>query len=101
TQDRHVLEQGLRWEVWLLFAFQEARLSLKRWRTLVFGDRAKQRPPKPPAGGGSARGDGPGGLGTAPAEAPVSQTAHASTPPSPGERRRGRALPGLWVGTFV
>lgn len=94
AQDRRVLAQVLRGYFWLLFALQETRFSLKRLRALVFGDRAKKRPPKPPAGGGSARGDGAGGLGPAPAEAPASQTAHASTPPSPGERRRGHGRQG-------
>jgi len=62
THDRWVLEQVLRWHVWLLFALQEARFSLKRLRAMVFGDRAKQRPPKPSSGSGSAREGGAEGL---------------------------------------
>jgi hypothetical protein len=42
TQDRHVLEQVLRWYVWLLFALQEARFSRKRLRALLFGEKPKK-----------------------------------------------------------
>ena len=42
TQDRHVLEQVLRWYFWLLFALQEARFSRKRLRALLFGEKPKQ-----------------------------------------------------------
>jgi hypothetical protein len=94
VQDRRVLEQVLRWYFWLLFALQEARFSLKRLRAVVFGDRAKQRPPKPSAEGGSARGDGAGGPGTAPAEAPASQADHVSTQPSADKRRSGHGRQG-------
>jgi rRNA maturation protein Nop10 len=89
AQDRRVLEQVLRWYFWLLFALQEARFSLKRLRAMVFGDRAKQRPQKPSAGGGAAGGGGAGGPGAAPAEAPELQADSASTPPSTGEGRSG------------
>jgi transposase len=84
AQDRRVLEQVLRWYFWLLFTIQEARFSLKRLRAIVFGDRSKKRPQKPAAGG----------PGAAPAEAPESQADHASTPPSPGERRSGHGRQG-------
>src|SRR5262245_27533041 len=93
AQDRRVLEHVLRWYFWLLFAVQEARFSLKRWRALVFGDRTKKRPQKPSSGGGSASGGGAGESGATPAKAPGSQAAHPSTPPSPEERRSGH---GRW-----
>jgi transposase len=72
AQDRRVLEQVLRWYFWLLFALQETRLSLKRLRALVFGEKPKTRkaPPTDPsstplesdgeasaAGGPKAQGD--------------------------------------------
>jgi hypothetical protein len=37
AQDRYVLVQVVRWLFWLFFVVQEAKLSLKRLRTLVFG----------------------------------------------------------------
>ena len=37
AQDRCVLVQVVRWLFWLFFVVQEAKLSLKRLRTLVFG----------------------------------------------------------------
>jgi hypothetical protein len=42
TQDRHVLAQVLRWYFWLLFALQEARVSRKRLRALLFGEKPKK-----------------------------------------------------------
>jgi hypothetical protein len=41
--DRHLLVQVVRWRFWLLFVVQEAKLRLKRLRTLVFG----KAPPPP------------------------------------------------------
>ena len=94
AQDRRVLEQVLRWYFWLRFALQEARFSLKRLRALVFGDTSKQRPPKPPAGGGCARGDGAGGPGAAPAETPGPQANDANAPPSTRAQRSGHGRQG-------
>jgi transposase len=37
AEDRRVLVQVVRWLFWLFFVVQEAKLSLKRLRTLVFG----------------------------------------------------------------
>ena len=50
--DRRVLVKVLTFYFWLLFALREAKLSLKRLKTLVFGEKSK--PPKPPAAGGTA-----------------------------------------------
>src|SRR5215468_2660000 len=93
THDRWVLEQVLRWHVWRLFALQEARFSLKRLRAMVFGDMAKQRPPKPSSGSGSAREGGAEGLEAVSVEASESLADDASTPPSPGTQRPGH---GRW-----
>src|ERR687885_1011493 len=68
AQDRRVLAQVLQWYLWLVFALQEARFSLKRLRALVFGDRAKKRPQKPSSGDVSASGDGTEGRETASAK---------------------------------
>ncbi len=43
TEDRCVLAQVLRVYFWLLFALQEARVSLKRLRAMLFGEQPKQR----------------------------------------------------------
>ena len=37
ADDRRVLDQVLLWYFWLVFALQEAKMSLRRLRTLVFG----------------------------------------------------------------
>src|SRR5438128_5967172 len=37
ADDRRVLDQVLLWYFWLVFALQEAKISLRRLRTLVFG----------------------------------------------------------------
>src|SRR5215471_6232224 len=37
AEDRCVLVQVVRWLFWLFFVVQEAKLSLKRLRTLLFG----------------------------------------------------------------
>lgn len=42
ADDRRLLVQVVRWLFWLLFVVQEAKFSLKRLRTLVFG---KPSPP--------------------------------------------------------
>jgi hypothetical protein len=41
AEDRCVLVQVVRWLFWLFFVVQEAKLSLKRLRTLLFGQGAK------------------------------------------------------------
>jgi transposase len=94
AHDRWVLEQVLRWHGWLLFALQEARFSLKRLRAMVFGDRAKQRPPKPSSGSGSAREGGAEGLEAVSVEASESLADDASPPPSPGTPRPGHGRQG-------
>jgi transposase len=94
AQDRRVLEQVLRWYFWLLFALQEARFSLKRLRAMVCGDRTKQRPQQPSAGGVSAQREDAGGSGATPAAAPESRADHTSMPPSSGERRSGHGRQG-------
>src|SRR3989442_882383 len=57
--DRRVLDQGLQWYFWLLFALQEATFSLKRLRAILFGDKPKQR--QSPSSSGLS--DGSGGTG--------------------------------------
>ncbi len=56
AEDRRVLVKVLTFYFWLLFALREAKLSLKRLRTLVFGEKPKKR--EPPTSGGTAAGGG-------------------------------------------
>src|SRR5437867_3976869 len=56
AEDRRVLVKVLTFYFWLLFALREAQLSLKRLRTLVFGEKPEKR--EPPMSGGTAAGGG-------------------------------------------
>ncbi len=87
AEDRQVLVKVLTFYFWLLFALREAKLSLKRLKALVFGEKSK--PPKPPAvsgagGGGSSGGNAPAPPASQPAPAPPEQK-----PPPPGHGRHG------------
>src|SRR5262249_62145768 len=64
AEDRQVLGKVLTFYLWLLFALREAKLSLKRLKALVFGEKPKK--PKPPASGGTPSGGGGGGPGPQP-----------------------------------
>jgi hypothetical protein len=57
--DRRVLGKVLTYYFWLLFALREAKLSLKRLKALVFGE--KPKPPKPPSSDGTPGGGSAGG----------------------------------------
>jgi transposase len=91
AEDRQVLGKVLTFYFWLLFAVREAKLSLKRLKALVFGEKPKK--PKPPASGGTAGGGSPDAQETAPsASQVVSSPAPAPTPekkPPPGHGRHG------------
>jgi hypothetical protein len=60
-EDRHVLGKVLTFYFWLLFALREAKLSLKRVKALVFGEKPKKR--EPPTSDGTPSGGSPGGTG--------------------------------------
>ena len=64
ADDRRVLDQVLQWYFWLLFVLQEATLSLKRLRVMLFGDKSKQRQ-SPSSSGSPASGGGVGDVGAA------------------------------------
>jgi transposase len=51
AEDRQVLIQVVRLYFWLLFALKETKLSLNRFRIMLFGEKAKSR--KPPAAASS------------------------------------------------
>jgi transposase len=86
--DRQVLGQVLQWYFWLVCALQEATLSLKRLRALVFGERPKTRPEPLPdtASDSSDGGEGSGVAG-------LSQVQDDRAQEAAGTRRRGH---GRW-----
>jgi len=91
-EDRRVLGKVLTFYFWLLFALREAKLSLRRLKTLVFGDKPKKREP-PPSGGTPSGGSG-GGSGVPPKVSPAGQSAAAPDAPEakprpPGHGRQG------------
>jgi len=93
TEDRRVLGKVLTYYFWLLFALREAKLSLKRIKALVFGE--KPNPPKPPAAGGTAGG---GSAGENERQISASQEVHPSPSalspkkPPPGHGRQGAGV---------
>jgi hypothetical protein len=97
AEDRRLLVKLLTFYFWLLFALREAKLSLKRLKALVFGEKPKK--PKPPSSGGTAGGGSPGEWEAATsASQDVSSAAASPTPekkpPLSGHGRpfRGRVL---------
>jgi hypothetical protein len=61
AEDRQVLGKVVTFYFWLLFALREAKLSLKRVKALVFGEKPKKREP-PSSGGTPSSGSGGGSL---------------------------------------
>jgi transposase len=96
TDDRRVLDQVLQWYFWLLFALQEATFSLKRLRVLLFGEKPNTRKTTPPSGASSNAGNGPGGIGSAPAQGmpDATEATDVERPPSPGKRHPGHGRQG-------
>jgi hypothetical protein len=91
ADDRRVLGKVLTYYFWLLFALREAKLSLKRLKALVFGE--KPRPPKPPSSDGTSSGGSSGGGKTPTStsqgvQAVGSAESRAKKPP-PGHGRQG------------
>src|SRR5215470_6139535 len=94
--DRRVLDLGLQWYFWLLFALQEATFSLKRLRVLLFGAKPHTRKTTPPPKVASNAGHGPGEMDSAPAQSvpDATETPEVAQPPSPGERHPGHGRQG-------
>jgi transposase len=94
-EDRHVLGQVLRWYFWLLFTLQEAKLSLKRLRVMLFGAKPTKRhggaPGESSPAGGSDGGRRVGLL--AAGEQTTAADANANQP-SPGGHRPGHGRQG-------
>src|SRR5215475_2363331 len=91
ADDRRGLGKVLTYYFWLLFALREAKLSLKRLKVLVFGE--KPKPPKPPAAGGTAGGGSAGKRETptssSQGEQPSASPALSEKKPPPGHGRHG------------
>jgi len=92
AEDRQLLVKILTFYFWLLFALREAKLSLKRLKALVFGEKPKK--PKPPSAGGAAGGGSPGEQATpTSASQEGASTAASRSPekkvPPPGQGRQG------------
>jgi transposase len=92
AEDRRVLGKVLTSYFWLLFALREAKLSLKRLKALVFGEKPKK--PKPPSSDGTPSGGSGGGseLPTSTARgvpSPAPAAPPAKKPPPPGHGRQG------------
>src|SRR5262249_45722526 len=90
-EDRRVLGKVLTFHFWLVFVLREAKLSLKRLKALVFGEKPKA--PKPPAADGTSGG---GGEGSKPpsstpqgGQAPLGTSLAKKKPVLPGHGRYG------------
>jgi transposase len=89
AEDRRVLGKVLTFYFWLLFALREAKLSLKRIKALVFGE--KPKPPTPPSSDRTPSG-GRGGGNDQPTSAAQGEQAAVpfpKKPPPPGHGRQG------------
>jgi hypothetical protein len=91
AEDRRLLVKILTFYFWLLFALREAKLSLKRLKALVFGE--KPQKPKPPSSGGTAGGGSPSEREAQPSAAPGGAASPPASPPAkkppPGHGRHG------------
>jgi transposase len=95
AEDRRVLVKVLTFYFWLLFALREAKLSLKRLKALVFGEKPKK--PKPPSSGGTPSGGNASGSAGPRGALPEVQTVSGSASPEakprpPGHGRQGAAV---------
>jgi transposase len=82
AEDRRVLGKVLTFYFWLVFALREAKLSLKRVKALVFGEKPKKR--EPPTSGGTPSGGSGGGSGV---PAGASQGVQAASIPESTEEK--------------
>jgi len=92
AEDRRVLGRVLTFHFWLVFALREAKVSLKRLKALVFGEKPKK--PTPPASGGIAGSGSAGERETRPSASPggapsaLALSLEQKAPP-PGHGRHG------------
>ena len=92
AEDRRVLGKVVTFYFWLLFALREAKLSLKRVKALVFGEKPKKH--EPPTSGGTPNGGSAGGSGVSPGASQRVQSAAVlesteEKPRPPGHGRHG------------
>ena len=92
AEDRQVLGKVLTFYFWLLFALREAKLSLKRLKALVFGEKPKK--PRPPSSDGTPSGGSAGGSAAPSGDSHGGQSTAAAAPsakkpPPPGHGRQG------------
>jgi hypothetical protein len=91
AEDRQLLVKLLTFYFWLLLALREAKLSLKRLKALMFGEKPKK--PKPPSAGGVAGGGSAGERETPTSASPDASSSAAPTPekkpPLSGQGRHG------------
>jgi transposase len=85
TDDRRVLVKLITFHFWLLLALQEAKLSLKRLRSLLFGEQPKKRMARPPYKAPDSS-DGDGDTGAARA-VDLTKTDGKSSQEAAGNRR--------------
>ena len=80
AEDRRVLVQVVRWLFWLFFVVQEAKLSLKRLRTMLFGKGAPAAQARAPAAAAPVSTPGGEGAGAGAWRARETETAGAAAP---------------------
>jgi len=95
AEDRRVLGKVLTFYFWLLFALREAKLSLTRLKTLVFGEKPKKR--EPPTPSGTPGGGGAGGSGARTGEAQGVPAPSTPEPPEGKPRSAGHGRQGAEV----
>jgi transposase len=94
AEDRQVLGKVLTFYFWLLFAVREAKLSLKRLKALVFGEKPKRREPPDVGGAGGSGGSAGEGSGATTRGGASAAGAEAT---AAGERRAGHGRQGADV----
>jgi transposase len=104
AEDAGVVEQVIRLYCWVIFSLQEAKLSLKRLRTLLFGKGAKAPKPRAPeaASPSSApvgEGEGAGTLRSREAASGVEAAASAAEPGASGTQALAKPTGGHRLGT--
>lgn len=73
AEDRQVLIQVVRLYFWLLFALKETKLSLNRFRIMLFGETAKSRKPSSEASSDAERQGGSNGVSASGASCDATQ----------------------------
>lgn len=88
AEDRQVLIQVVRLYFWLLFALKETKLSLNRFRLMLFGEKGKSRKPPSEASSDAARqggSDGASASGASCGDTQASSEDHETTSAPVGE----------------